>query len=57
MPMQDDYEFLNSDLWLKYTQERYVPISDIQYRLEKLGHAKSDWNNLKEKIQRIRSYF
>ena len=37
MSVKEDFEFLNSDLWLKYTQQRYVPLEDVRYRLEKLG--------------------
>lgn len=51
MSVVEDFEFLNSDLWLKYTQERYVPVDDIRYRLEKLGHKNSDWNELSKKIK------
>lgn len=45
-----DFEFLNSDMWIKYTQERYIALEDISYRLEKLGHKKSDWEETKKKI-------
>ena len=49
-----EFEFLNTELWLKYTQERYVPLEDIKYRLDKLGESKKDWPQLKEKIQTYR---
>lgn len=52
--MVEDFEFLNSDIWIKYTQERYVPLEDIKYRLESLGHKQSDWEELKKKIQSYR---
>lgn len=54
MTSKDDFEFLNSTLWLKYTQERYAPIDDIKYRLESLGHNKKDWESTKNKIQYFR---
>jgi len=51
----DEYKFLNSDIWISYTQKRYVPIKDIKYRLEKLGHDTDEWNVLKEQIEKHRS--
>lgn len=54
MPMIDNFEFLNSDIWIKYTQERYFPLEDIKHRPETLGHSKTDWPNLKKKIQSYR---
>lgn len=52
--MSEDFEFLNSDLWIKYTQERYVPVDDIKYRLDVLGIDSSNWNTLKNKIKTFR---
>jgi Fic family protein len=49
-----EFEFLNSPVWIKYTQERYAPLDDIKYRLEKLGIANNDWPALKQKIQTFR---
>lgn len=49
-----DFDFLNSDIWIKYTQERYVPLGDIKHRLESLGHNRSDWDALKIKIHEFR---
>ncbi|MFP5386663.1 MAG: Fic family protein [Bacteriovoracia bacterium] len=54
MAIKDDFEFINSDVWLKYTQDRYVPLEDIKYRLEKLNISKSDWPDLKLKILAFR---
>lgn len=54
MSMLKDFEFLNSEIWIKYTQERYVPLEDIKYRLEALGFLKSDWDDLKLQIERQR---
>jgi Fic family protein len=54
MASKEEFEFLNSDIWLKYTQERYTPLDDIKYRLEKLGISKSNWPEVKLKIQACR---
>lgn len=54
MSMSEDFEFLNSELWIKYTQERYVPLEDIKYRLDLLGIDSSNWNTLKNKIKVFR---
>jgi Fic family protein len=54
MSMPDNFDFLNSEIWIKYTQERYVPLEDIKHRLEKLGHDRSDWDMLKKRIQSFR---
>lgn len=54
MASKEEFDFLNSDLWLKYTQNRYTPLEDIKYRLDKLGIPRTDWVELKLKIQRFR---
>lgn len=54
MSIVKDFEFLNSEVWLKYTQERYVSLEDIRYRLESLGYKRSDWENLKLNIEKHR---
>lgn len=54
MSMSEDFEFLNSELWIKYTQERYVPLDDIKFRLDSLGIESSNWNILKNKIKSFR---
>lgn len=56
MSMRDDFEFLNSDIWIKYTQERYVPVEDIKYRLEKLGLKKTEWPEISKKIIAYRKF-
>lgn len=50
----NDFNFLDSDIWLKYTQERYVSLDDIKYRLESLGYKRSDWESFKANIQKHR---
>ena len=54
MSAKTEFNFLNSDLWLKYTQDRYLPIEDIQYRLKQLNILKKDWPSLKKQILRYR---
>ena len=54
MAAKEEFEFLNSDLWLKYTQERYTSLKGIKYRLDKLGISKREWPELKQKIQTFR---
>lgn len=54
MSTRDEFDFLNSDVWIKYTQDRYAPLDDIKYRLEKLGISKKDWPVLNKKIQQFR---
>jgi len=54
MAAKNDFEFLNSEVWLKYTQARYVPLKDIKWRLEKLGIDKTSWPRLQETIERYR---
>ena len=54
MSAKTEFNFLNSDLWLKYTQSKYIPIEDIQYRLDKLNISKKDWLQLKKKILKYR---
>ena len=44
------FEFLNSQIWLKYTQERYLPLDDIKYRLEGLGILKENWSKIRQQI-------
>ena len=51
MQSKEEFKFLNGELWLKYTQEKYVPLNDIKYRLKKLGIPSRDWSALKQQIQ------
>jgi Fic family protein len=52
--VKEDFEFLNSEIWLKYTQDRYVPLDDIKYRIESLGYKKDDWKELRLNIEKHR---
>ena len=48
---KDDFEFLNSEIWIKYTQQRYVPLEDIKYRLNQRDSLRDDWIKLRGTIQ------
>ncbi len=52
--LKENFEFLNSEVWLKYTQERYLPLNDIKYRLDKAKVNTFEWNKLKYNIQLFR---
>ena len=54
MRLPDDFEFLKHDLWLNYSQKRYVPPEDIRYRLEKLKIPPSLWPALRQKTEKFR---
>ncbi len=54
MQAKEDFEFLNSEVWLRYTQERYLPLEEIKFRLEKLYISHIDWPNIAKKIQNLR---
>ena len=46
-----DFEFLNSSLWIKYTQEKYLPLEDIKYRLDRVKKLdKKSWPKLRNQI-------
>ena len=51
---KDSFDFLNSQIWLKYTQERYLPLDDIKYRLEELGILKDSWFEIKQQVLNFR---
>ena len=44
------FEFLNSELWLNYTQKRYLTLDEIKHRVKQQGTAESEWINLKKEI-------
>lgn len=50
MSAKDDFEFLNSDLWLNYSQHRYLSLEEIRYRLKQQGSANLDWATTQKKI-------
>ena len=51
---KDNFSFLNSQIWLKYTQERYLPLDDIKYRLERLGILKKNWLEMRQQVLNFR---
>lgn len=50
MGYKDDFEFLNSDLWLNYTQQRYLSPEEIRYRQSQLQKKPTDWPNTAKRI-------
>ncbi|MBC7466970.1 MAG: Fic family protein [Bdellovibrio sp.] len=44
------FEFLNSELWLNYTQQRYLTLDEIKHRLKQNGTTEAEWVNLKKEI-------
>ncbi len=44
------FEFLNSELWLNYTQRRYLTLDEIKHRVKQQGTAESEWISLKKEI-------
>jgi Fic family protein len=47
---KDEFEFLNSSLWLDYTQGRYLSLSEIKHRIQQQGKLTSDWAELAKKM-------
>jgi Fic family protein len=54
MIANDDFEFFNSEIWLKYTQHQYRTLDEIKYRLNQVGYSLNEWDHLKEKIIKYR---
>ncbi len=54
MDIKKTFEFLNNPVWIEYTQKKYLPVNDIQYRLNKLGISQRMWPELRKKIQDYR---
>lgn len=50
MSAKDTFDFLNSDIWLKYTQQRYLTPAEIKHRIQQLGQKSTDWNKESIKI-------
>lgn len=50
MQAKDEFEFLNSPIWLEYTQERYLSMEDVRYRLQQQRNLPADWNDLAKKM-------
>lgn len=54
MSARDDFEFLNSSIWLKYTQSIYRTLEETKYRLEQVNASPKDWDEIKKTITRYR---
>ena len=54
MKSKTEFDFLNSDIWLKYTQNKYLPLEDIKYRTHKWNISKKDWPSIQKKILKCR---
>lgn len=50
MSAKDEFEFLNSSVWLDYTQERYLSPSEIKFRIQQQGKLPADWSDLAKKV-------
>jgi Fic family protein len=50
MGVKDDFDFLNSDLWLNYTQQRYLTPEEIRHRLQQQGKKPENWEQVARKI-------
>jgi Fic family protein len=49
-PKKDEFEFLNSPIWLDYTQQRYLAPDEIKYRMQQQGTLPPKWNELATKV-------
>jgi len=54
MPVKDEFEFLNSPIWLEYTQQRYLSPDEMKQRLQQLKKLPVDWSDIANKIIRNR---
>ncbi|MGZ3773340.1 MAG: Fic family protein [Pseudobdellovibrionaceae bacterium] len=50
MGRKNDFEFLNSSLWLNYTQQRYLTPEEIKYRLKQQGATEAEWPSISQEI-------
>lgn len=44
------FDFLNSSLWINYTQQRYLTPEEIKYRLKQQGTAEAEWPSISKEI-------
>ena len=47
---KDEFEFHRSPAWLDYTQQRYLSLDEIKYRMQQQGTLPFNWNDLSKKI-------
>lgn len=50
MISKDNFEFLNSSLWINYTQQRYLTPDEIKYRLKQQGTTEAEWPSISREI-------
>ena len=50
MTPKDEFEFLNSPVWLDYTQQRYLSPDEIRYRIQQKHSLPPDWPELAKKV-------
>lgn len=48
------FAFLNSPVWLEYTQKRYLTVDEIAYRLKQQKSLPADWDEISKKITEYR---
>jgi Fic family protein len=47
---KDYFDFLNSSLWINYTQQRYLTPEEIKYRLKQQGRNEAEWPSIGKEI-------
>ncbi|MCM2321815.1 MAG: Fic family protein [Oligoflexia bacterium] len=50
MSPKDEFEFLNSPIWLDYTQQRYLAPDEIRYRIQQKNALGADWPELAKRV-------
>jgi Fic family protein len=50
MLARDEFEFLNSPIWLDYTQQRYLSPEEIRYRLKQQERLPANWADTEKKV-------
>lgn len=54
MSVNDDFAFLYSPVWIKYSQESYKTPEEIKYRQDKANHSVKNWPTVNSDIIRFR---
>ncbi len=50
VPPKGEFEFLNSPIWIEYTQRRYLSVDEIRYRLLQQKKLPADWVAVSKQI-------
>lgn len=50
MNKREEFEFLNSSLWLKYTHQQYRTLDEIYYRTKDQKEVQVNWKDLRNEI-------